>query len=345
MFIHDPRAMRNRGVEIYMLGPKEKVDYNAIDLKSLLFNVGITSSAHRDALLEIYNRTSNEIVAVDTFSVVDLLHTAFLVRQRSLRGFPAERSIKDACIDVYVKTRQTRDRQFKQQLAFLIDEIMERSVARDKEFAAIDLDAATWSVKNLQDNTRLTIIRQQGLLINAAIRMYKMCLNTDAQDVEGSIATTKFLNDFCGFKEDEELASNVDIADILLYFLLNFYERSSRNDALLRMAWVSKILQENGIFNELEETSALMAEEIASFHFRSANVSSLPLDLQEFVGKVTDKDDIVYSDANRLILLLYAHGMIFKNEKAELMDVKMLKKKNVISVKEYSNFVHNGKVS
>lgn len=333
--------MRNRGVEIYMFGPKENIYDDAIDLRSLLSNAGILRSTNCDALLEIYDRMSKEMITVDRFSMVDLLHTAFLTKQRSLRGFSAEQSIRNACIDVYIKARPMRDSRFREHLISLIDESIERHVSDNEEISVIDLDAATWSVKNLQDNSRLTLIRQQGLALRAAVKMCELGLRSISKNIEGNIVTSKLLNDFCGFKEDEEYILNVDVNEILPYFLLNFYEQSSREDAPLRKKWISKVLRENAIFNKLEKQNALMANVIALFRFRSVNVKSLPWDLQQLVGRM-DEDDNTYSDANKLLLLLYARGMILKND---LTETKVLQNTNVISVKQYSSIVHDGKYS
>lgn len=337
--------MRNRGVEIYMLGPREKVDHDAIDLKSLLFNAGITRPARRDALLALHGRMSQEMVAVDRLSAVDLLHAAFLARQRSLRGFPAVQSIRDACIDVYVKARPTRDPRYREHLISLIDEVIEQVLSsRDEEISPIDVDAVTWSVKNLQDNSALTLIRQQGLLLNAAIRMHRSRLTPGATNVEGIDITSKSLNVFCGLEENRE-ALNVDIRDVLSHLLLNFYEQSSRDDAPLRKDWISKTLRENGLVDKLEEKSALMAEEITSFRFRSANASaSLPWDQWWLVGKMVENEN-VGNDSNKLALLLYTTGAILGGHNATLTDVEKLKNGDVISVKQYSNIIRHGRYS
>lgn len=334
--------MRNRGVEIYMFGPKENVYDDVIDLKSLLSNAGIARSTHCDVLLKIYETMSKEMIAMDRFSAVDLLHTAFLAKQRLLRGFSAEQSIRNACIDVYVKARPMRDPRFKDHLISLIDETIERRVADNQEISVIDLDAATWSVKNLQDNSRLTIIRQQGLLFKVIVKMYELGPKSrNPENIERNIITSKLLNDFCGLKEDEEYILNVDVTEILPYFLLNFYEQSSQDDAPLRKKWISKMLRENAIFDELKKQSALMANVIALFRFRSANVKSLPWDLWQLVGRMTyDEDDNACNEANKLLLLLYAHSMVFKSD---ITKTKILQDKNVISVKQYSSIVHDGK--
>ncbi|EZA61758.1 Midasin [Ooceraea biroi] len=336
------RAMRNRGVEIYMLGAKENIDYDAIDLQSLLFNAGIARSAQRAALLDIYKRVSTEIVTVDRLGAVDLLHTAFLVKQRTLRGFPTGQSIRDACIDVYVKTRPMSDRVFKEErLIALIDEAIEQHVARDEQQASmIDLDAATWSVSNLQKNLRLTIIRQQGLLLNAAVKIHVSRSKLGSGSSGRDIATTKLLNDFCNLEENEEFALVIDIVDALPHLLLNFFEQSSQGDVQLRKRWISKMLRQNAIFGNFERKIELMAKVIASFRFRN---SPLPWNLWQLVGrKITcHENDSVCSDANKLLLLLYAYNMVLNNDVIPTEN-EILEDKNIMSVKQYSAIIHKG---
>jgi len=47
------RAMRNRGVEIYLLGPQEE-QYNMLDLRSLLYLAGFRAVSQQDALLSVH---------------------------------------------------------------------------------------------------------------------------------------------------------------------------------------------------------------------------------------------------------------------------------------------------
>lgn len=331
--------MRNRGVEIYMLGPKDNVDHDAIDLKSLLFNAGIVRSAHRDAMLEIHSTMSGRgTVAADSFSMVDLLHAAFLMKRRLLRGFPAVQSIRNACIDIYVKARLTRD---SEQLIALIDEIVERHVARDDEIPIIDWDAATWNVKNLQDNSKLTIIRQQGLLLNAAAKIaHELRLKSGSSEI-GDTVTTGLLNNFCGLPQDDEFALNIDVADVLPYLLLHFYEQSSLDDASLRSAWLSRILRESATINELERHGSLKELiELFPFGVRSNARRSLPWDLQQLVGsRMYDENETAYCDANKLSLLLYTYSMILENNGAP---TKASQSENLISVRKYCSAVDEG---
>ena len=45
--------MRNRGVEIYMLGPNEE-EYSTLDLRSLMYHLGLKIHSHQDTLLSIH---------------------------------------------------------------------------------------------------------------------------------------------------------------------------------------------------------------------------------------------------------------------------------------------------
>jgi len=332
------RAMRNRGIEIYMLSRKENANCNAIDLQSLLFNSGIAMLAQRTALLDIYKGISAEIDAMDQFGVVDLLHTAFLAKQRTSRGFPTGQSIRDACIDVYVKTRPTHDRIFKERMITLIDEAIKQHIGRNEEqLSLIDLDAATWSVRNLQKNLPLTIVRQQGLLLNAAIKIHASRSRSDSASSVRDIATTKLLNDFCNLEEDKEYALVVDVADALPHFLLNFFEQSSQDDVQLRKEWILKTLRQNGMFGDFEKKIERMAGVIASFHFENGSLSCYPWHLIDRRITYGGNDS---GDTNKLLLLLYAYNTVLRNN-VMLTENEMLQNESV-SVEQYSNIMHKG---
>jgi hypothetical protein len=47
------RAMRNRGIEICLLGPQEE-EYNSLDMRSLLYHAGLKSQTQQDTLLSVH---------------------------------------------------------------------------------------------------------------------------------------------------------------------------------------------------------------------------------------------------------------------------------------------------
>ncbi|KAK2585693.1 hypothetical protein KPH14_010307 [Odynerus spinipes] len=330
------RAMRNRGVEIYMLGPKENVDYDPIDLKSMLYNSGVTKCHHQQALLEIYERMSKEIISLEKLNIVDLMHTAFLVARRLTRGFPPRQAIRSACIDVYIKARSTRTPEIKEFLVSVIEEIIDACITRESN-VHLDLDAATWSVRNLQENSKLTIVRQEGVFLKSAIEICKF-----SNDL---IPKSTYWNDFINLvsKDNGEIL-NVDITELLPYLLLDFYERSSLDDVEIRNLWLTRMLTNGDALKDLARKNKLLADEVLSFDFHTAE-RSLPWDLAFLPGiAANNADDKVMNDANKLALLLYLRTMITMDDTV-LDETFVDEKEKTMSVKEYSMAVYHNKLS
>lgn len=55
------RAMRNRGVEIYIPGEREGVSWDALDLKTLLHTAGVVGDCVCDLLIEIHKGIKSAI--------------------------------------------------------------------------------------------------------------------------------------------------------------------------------------------------------------------------------------------------------------------------------------------
>ncbi|KAL2723001.1 midasin-like [Vespula maculifrons] len=336
------RAMRNRGVEIYMIGPKENIHYDRMDLKSMLHHYGITKCHHQRALVEIYERMSKEIVTIDKLNIVDLMHSAFLVARRLTRGFPSRQAIRIACIDVYIKARSTRTPEIKEFLVSVIEEIIDAFIISNSNNNFVDLDAATWSIRNIQENTKLTIIRQEGLLLKSAIDIYKS--NPMKNDLTPTSSCWNDMVDLMANKKLEML--NVDVKQVLPYLLIDLYERSTLTDVEIRNLWFSKMLtkEKNTLLMDLARKNNLLADEVLSFDFHIAK-RSLPWDLAFLPGiAVNDTNDEVMNDANKLALLLYLRTMIIIDD--TILDESLVdEKEKTMSVKQYSNAIYHNKLT
>lgn len=55
------RAMRNRGVEVYIPGEHEGVCWDTLDLKTLLHTAGVTGDCVCDLLIEIHKSIKSAI--------------------------------------------------------------------------------------------------------------------------------------------------------------------------------------------------------------------------------------------------------------------------------------------
>ncbi|KAL2731877.1 LOW QUALITY PROTEIN: midasin-like, partial [Vespula squamosa] len=335
------RAMRNRGVEIYMIGSKENIHYDRMDLKSMLHHYGITKCHHQRALVEIYERMSKEIVTIDKLNIVDLMHSAFLVARRLTRGFPSRQAIRIACIDVYIKARSTRTPEIKEFLVSVIEEIIDAFIISNTSDNFVDLDAATWSVRNIQENTKLTIIRQEGLLLKSAIEIYKS--NSTKTDLT---TTSSCWNDMVDLIANERLEIlNVDVRRLLPYLLIDLYERSTLTDVEIRNLWLSKMLTKDDTpLMDLARKNNLLADDVLSFDFHIAE-KSLPWDLAFLPGiAVNDTNDEVMNDANKLALLLYLRTMIIIDD--TILDESLVdEKEKTMSVKQYSNAIYHNKLT
>ncbi|XP_046836565.1 midasin isoform X1 [Vespa crabro] len=335
------RAMRNRGVEIYMIGPKENIHYDLMDMKSMLYHYGITKCQHQRALVDIYERMSKEIVTIDKLNIVDLMHSAFLVARRLTRGFPSRQAIRIACIDVYIKGRSTRTPEIKEFLISVIEEIIDTFViSKSNNDNFIDFDAATWTIKNIQDNTKLTIIRQEGVLLKSAIDIYKS--NPMKNDLTPKSC---YWNDIIDLIANENMEIlNVDIKELLPYLLIDIYERSTLNDVEIRNLWLTKMFIKDDTLKDLTKKNNLLASEVLSFDFHISK-RSLPWDLAFLPGiAVNDRNDEVMNDANKLALLLYLRTMIIMDD--TILDESLVdEKENTMSVKQYSNAIYHNKLT
>lgn len=312
-----------------MLGDAEGFEHNILDLKSLLFNAKLNRSNKQLALLKIHNEISENFQPGQKPSIVHLLHAAFLIRQQVSRGFSVRKAFETACVDVYLKARFVNHGPMRQRMISLIEETTDQLLPDDgDDEAQLDLDSVTWNTNNLQESSLLTVIRQHGSII-AAI-------------VDAGRRTTGFLNSLLA-AESEKITLDIDVAEIMPYILLNFYQTSSKNDSGLRFLWLSKILSTDfNDFKELDEKNSALADVISNFKFRSAS-PDLPWDpgySPESLGN--NLQEIRLSDANRLTTILYIVAMGMRDDKL-LEELTLSKDETIITVLQYSNCVYHGK--
>ncbi|XP_015604930.1 midasin [Cephus cinctus] len=336
------RAMRNRGVEICMLGHGGNSHENLIDLKSMLYDSGLTRSSYQNTLIEIHQHVVNDSFTVDKLSVIQLVQAAFLISQQISRGFPVKEAFRTACIDVYVKARSLGHSQIKDRLISRIDETLNNfTVDNQSNDVYLDLDAVTLNVNNLQDNSKLTLIRQQGSLLSAIVNRYKFLLKSSTESTDDSALTTEFLNEFFQLENIHEFTLRVELLEILPYLLLSFYETSSLDNVNLRNQWLAKILIDEEALEKFNAKSASLAKEISTFNFHSV-VNTLPWDLAQVPGVSTDVSKFEnISDSNRLALLLYLEALGIKDGKL-LETLNTSKNEKIMSIIQYSNAVYYG---
>ncbi|XP_061563343.1 midasin [Cololabis saira] len=94
------RAMRNRGVEIYIPGEHDGV-WDSLDLKTLLHTAGVTGDCVCKLLIQIHKGIKAAIWDSPASSVASLLHAATLLSCQLQRGVDLPSALQHACGEAY----------------------------------------------------------------------------------------------------------------------------------------------------------------------------------------------------------------------------------------------------
>ncbi|KAJ9581376.1 hypothetical protein L9F63_023452, partial [Diploptera punctata] len=243
------RAMRNRGVEIYMSGPNEE-EYSTLDLRSLIYHAGLKIQSHQDILLTVHEVMKQKNQGMEGPSIVLLLHAAFLIGQQISRGQSLYEAFLSSCSDVYVKpyTRRVVGNigflTFKQDLYDILKEILrDSSLLNERSKEPLEdklLDSVTLTIPGIKESSLLANIKQQGSLIKAILEAI-----TDAESLE--------IN---------------ERVDILPHSLLIFYYLATPNDTEFRHEWLTEVTSSEA----LNEHKNLMKD--------LCNIDDLPWDIR-----------------------------------------------------------------
>ena len=168
------RAMRNRGVEIYLFDPDE-VEYPAGDVGAILRAAGLESPLPQRTLLTFHESLCRALTSVDKPTLTELLQAASLTAQRS-RTFASRplTCLEDACSDVYIRNMGlASDRDAARQL--LADALQAALLAEKdeqvEEEAAAAAAAAVMSTRDIQLSSTLARVRQAVCLVEHQMRI------------------------------------------------------------------------------------------------------------------------------------------------------------------------------
>ncbi|XP_051581140.1 midasin isoform X2 [Myxocyprinus asiaticus] len=117
------RAMRNRGVEIYIPGEHEGLCWDALDLKMVLHTLGVTGDCVCDLLISVHSEIKRAIWDSPASSMSSLLYAASLLSGQLQRGVDLPSALLQACGEAYAFCQRTITNQ---QLA---QEVIERQLA------------------------------------------------------------------------------------------------------------------------------------------------------------------------------------------------------------------------
>lgn len=312
--------MRNRGVEIYM---NSTTEIDSLDLRSILFNLGLKESNYQEALIQMHNGVLEGAFVAQPPTLTHITHAAFLMIQQISRGFPIQDAFVNTCQEVYVKSRYVTDQHERSKLMAIIDTAVER-LNRETGNDAVNLDVTTLSLRNLQESSKLTIIKQQGVLFNSLLES----------------ETTDVINNFLAPPHLSHVNTlSLPAESLLPHALLQFYEVSSKSDVELRKQWITQVLSARGNGDALIRKSEDVAREIINFYL-DLNDTELPWDPMQLPGNYhVKRSEQVIRDVNALALLLYLKIAL---DAAVHEQTAISKDDTLVSVKQYSSALNEG---
>ncbi|XP_063773055.1 midasin [Pseudophryne corroboree] len=95
------RAMRNRGIELYISGDCGGVELDTFDIRKLLHGLGMIGDHICDALIAVHTEIKETIIGSPCSSLSHLLHAATLISQQLQRGCHLEQAFQRACQEVF----------------------------------------------------------------------------------------------------------------------------------------------------------------------------------------------------------------------------------------------------
>ncbi|KAK2856665.1 hypothetical protein Q5P01_005400 [Channa striata] len=239
------RAMRNRGVEVFIPGEHEAVCWDTLDLKTLLHTAGVTGDCVCDLLVEIHTSIKSAIWDSPTSSVASILHVASLLSCQLQRGVDLPSALQHACREAYSLCQRTTPSQ--KQAQHVIEQHL--AILDTEDWGSGLLCAGVWpdsfpsALLSTEDSCFSTVLRDGQVLL--------FCLNTlslqgkrncplslsDLQRVLQSSSVHEGLVFSGGVVDLEE----GDVLSLIPTAVRLLTERASHGDWILRSTWLSHL--------------------------------------------------------------------------------------------------------
>ncbi|XP_059212052.1 midasin [Centropristis striata] len=239
------RAMRNRGVEVYIPGEHDGLCWDALDLKTLLHTAGLTGDCVCDLLIEIHKSIKSAIWDSPASSMASLLHAATLLSCQLQRGVDLPSALQHACGEAYSLCQRTTATQKQAQ------QVIEHHLAilDTEDWGSGLLCAGVWP-----DGFPSALLSTEDSCFSAVLRdgqVLSFCLNT--LSLQGKRNRPLSLSDLqralqsSGFHEGLMFSGGVvDLAEgdtlrLIPTAVRLLTERASHGDWILRSSWLSHL--------------------------------------------------------------------------------------------------------
>ncbi|PKK33324.1 midasin AAA ATPase 1 [Columba livia] len=238
------RAMRNRGIEIYIPGENDGNALDNLDLKLLLHGLGLVGGGICDALLAVHSETK-AAVAGSVSSLSPLLQAAVLIVQQIQRGFGLAKSFYRACWEVYGRSQQL---QINQKLVLELVTKHASSLASHETWGDSLLSMGLWpdslptGLFAAEDSLLSTVWSDAQVLMYFLNRLHlKNCrtLPLTLQDLKKIMQSTS--PESLEFSAAEIDANWMDKLEVLQASVKFFIEKATNQDWTLRVKWLNSL--------------------------------------------------------------------------------------------------------
>uniref|UniRef100_A0A672UTE4 Midasin n=1 Tax=Strigops habroptila TaxID=2489341 RepID=A0A672UTE4_STRHB len=240
------RAMRNRGIEIYIPGENDGNVLDNLDLKLLLHGLGLVGDSVCDALMAVHSETKAAI-AGSVLSLSPLLQAAVLIVQQIQRGLGLAKSFYRACWEVYGRSQQL---QVNQQVKVVLELVTKHasSLASHETWGDSLLAMGLWpdclptGLFAAEDSLLSTVQSDAQVLMYCLNRLnLKNCrtLPLTLQDLQKMMQSTN--PESLKFSAVEIDADWMDKMEVLQASVKLFIEKATNQDWTLRVKWLNSL--------------------------------------------------------------------------------------------------------
>uniref|UniRef100_A0A6P7F5I1 Midasin-like n=1 Tax=Diabrotica virgifera virgifera TaxID=50390 RepID=A0A6P7F5I1_DIAVI len=313
------RAMRNRGIEIYLLNEGELQHSHDIDRSSLIQLEGL-SSFHAEMLIKLHNFISEHVIG-ERPNVNEMIQVSTLAAQQLKYGVDSQQTFTSTILEVYYKTRSPLEFSCTNFETVMSEEITKLLNGESSTVPACFDSNATLKTQEISLNSSIEKVKQQAVLL--------------FDYLENAVKT----------------CADVDVK--LGHLLVCFYSTTSLEDISVRHRYLqAKIKSSKPLTPSLQNLLLNFTNKLLYICQRSSNALSLPVD-HNWIPEISTLEETLESNTQMLPLFFSVDSLLENTNLANIsgnrieFDGKKLKfnkpkKGSKLTLVEYSRYLQQG---
>ncbi|KAM4694301.1 midasin [Discoglossus pictus] len=248
------RAMRNRGVEVYILGETDGAPLDSFDVKMLLCGLGVIGDSVCNALIAVHSETKETVLGSSCSSLSTLLHAAALLSQQLQRGVDLQKAFLGACSEVYISSQNSQASQ-KQVQEIVLSKISALTSTDEGSLLTLGLwpECVPSALLSAEDSSMSTVLRDGQVLtytLNRLCLQNSRTLPLTLQDLQQIGQSSRVDNlQFNAVELETQWMDNSEVVQTAVQLVT---EKATTLDWTLRMRWLSHLAK--NLPPELDQT-------------------------------------------------------------------------------------------